>query len=64
MIFSNFYQKLGCLADSNFAGNFSKKVETDRVLKLRGKNNQKVAGRFSLLCLDHVEMFTVCVLPP
>lgn len=55
MIFSNFYQKLGCLADSNFAGNFSKKVETDRVLKLRGKNNQKVAGRFSLLCLDLVD---------
>ena len=55
MIFSNFYQKLGCLADSKFAGNFSKKVETDRVLKLRGKNNQKVAGRFSLLCLDLVD---------
>lgn len=64
MIFSNFYQKLGCLADSNFAGNFSKTVETDRVLKLRGKNNQKVAGRFSLLCLGLVDMFTVCVLSP
>ncbi|CAF2100195.1 unnamed protein product [Brassica napus] len=41
--------------DNLWHGNFSKKVETDRVLKLRGKNNQKVAGRFSLLCLDLVD---------
>ncbi|XP_020886415.1 uncharacterized protein LOC9319270 isoform X3 [Arabidopsis lyrata subsp. lyrata] len=34
--------------DNLWQGNFSRKVETDRVLKLRGKNNQKVAGRFSL----------------
>ncbi|KAG7577907.1 hypothetical protein ISN45_Aa03g021400 [Arabidopsis thaliana x Arabidopsis arenosa] len=29
--------------DNLWQGNFSRKVETDRVLKLRGKNNQKVA---------------------
>ncbi|KAF3609977.1 hypothetical protein DY000_02049790 [Brassica cretica] len=35
-------------------GNFSKKVETDRVLKLRGKNNQKVA------VTDHAKWKPMC----
>ncbi|VVA98258.1 unnamed protein product [Arabis nemorensis] len=40
--------------DSLWQGNLSKKVETDRVLKLRGKNNQKVAetdhAKWKLMC--------------
>ncbi|XP_020886416.1 uncharacterized protein LOC9319270 isoform X4 [Arabidopsis lyrata subsp. lyrata] len=34
--------------DNLWQGNFSRKVETDRVLKLRGKNNQKEHGRVNL----------------
>ncbi|CDY24615.1 BnaC05g32990D [Brassica napus] len=40
--------------DNLWHGNFSKTVETDRVLKLRGKNNQKVAvadhAKWKLMC--------------
>ncbi|KAH0926862.1 hypothetical protein HID58_019118 [Brassica napus] len=40
--------------DNLWHGNFSKKVETDRVLKLRGKNNQKVA------VADHTKWKLMC----
>ncbi|XP_024015578.1 uncharacterized protein LOC18025362 isoform X3 [Eutrema salsugineum] len=38
--------------DNLWQGNFSKRIETDRVLRLRGKNNQKVAdhAKWKMMC--------------